>query len=50
MTEYKQLSLRQAAKFDRENGLAGRLTGWGRISKERREKGISRKARRKGSK
>ena len=53
MTEFKQLTLSQAANFDKTNNLKARLTGWGKISKERAEKKISRRARialKKGSK
>jgi len=43
MAEFKQMSLRQCAQFDQANGIAGRLTGWGKICRERHIKGISRK-------
>jgi hypothetical protein len=46
MAELRQLSLSQAAKFDHENNLKNKLTGWGIICKERQRKGISRKAKR----
>jgi hypothetical protein len=46
-TEYKQLSLREAAKFDYETKQKEKLTGWGIISKQRAAAGVSRKARRK---
>lgn len=46
LAEYKQLSLRESAKFDLENGARDKLTGWGKICKERNEKGTSRKQRR----
>ena len=45
-SEYKQLSLRESAKFDKENGAKLKLTGWGLICRERNQKGISRKQRR----
>lgn len=40
--EPKQMSLSQCAKFDHENKLREKVTGWGIISKERHEKKISR--------
>ena len=48
--EYKTLSLRESAKFDFENGLRDKLTGWGVICKLRHEKKISRKQRRLAAK
>jgi len=50
MAEFKTLSLSQAAQFDWDNGLRSKETGWGKISRERREKGISRKEVRKRKK
>jgi hypothetical protein len=47
MAEYKSLSLREAAKFDFQNNLKSKLTGWGKICKDRAERGVSRKARRR---
>jgi len=44
--ERPPMTLSQCAKFDWENGLRSKLTGWGKISQIRREKGISRKAKR----
>lgn len=44
--EFKQLSLRQAGEFDAQVGAKSKLTGWGIVSKDRRERGISRKAKR----
>jgi hypothetical protein len=46
MEQYQQLSLRQAGEYDKNTNQREKLTGWGRICKERQEKGISRKARR----
>jgi hypothetical protein len=43
---YKTMSLRECARFDFERGAREKLTGWGRVSKDRQERGISRKARR----
>lgn len=43
MAEYKTLSLRQAAKFDHDNNLKHIITGWGKISKDREKRGISRR-------
>ena len=48
--EYKTLSLRESAKFDYENNLRDKLTGWGVICKLRHEKKISRKQRRLAAK
>jgi hypothetical protein len=42
----KQMSLREAGAYDKANNLGAKLTGWGIVSKDRRERGISRKARR----
>ena len=42
-TEFKQVTLSQCAKFDYENKIKDIVTGWGRISKDRTNKGISRK-------
>lgn len=33
--EYKELSLRDAAEHDRENGAAAKKTGWGKICAQR---------------
>lgn len=33
--EYKELSLRDAGEFDRENGAAAKKTGWGKICAQR---------------
>jgi hypothetical protein len=46
MADIRQMTLREAAKFDHVNGLKFKLTGWGIICKERHDKGISRKQRR----
>lgn len=46
MAEYKTMSLRESGKFDHQNNLREKLTGWGRICKDRQARGISRKARR----
>jgi hypothetical protein len=43
--EFKQLSLTQAAKYDHDNGLKTRLTGWGKICHERAGLETTRKAR-----
>lgn len=42
-----QMTLTECAEFDHRTGQKGKLTGWGIISKDRRERGISRKERRK---
>jgi hypothetical protein len=42
----KQMSLSESATFDHNNGARERLTGWGIVSKDRHERGISRKQRR----
>ena len=44
-SKYQQLSLSEAGQFDYKNNLKNKLTGWGRICKERAAKGVSRKAR-----
>lgn len=46
MPDYKQLSLRQSAEFDHRTGQKNKLTGWGKICRDRAAKKISRKARR----
>lgn len=33
--KYKTMGLSECGKFDHDNGLANKITGWGRISKER---------------
>lgn len=43
--EYKTMTLAQCAAFDHAQGLKYFITEWGKICKERAEKGISRKAR-----
>jgi hypothetical protein len=42
---YKTMSLSECAKFDHDNKLKFKLTGWGKICKDRAERGVSRKAR-----
>ena len=42
-TEYKTMTLRECARFDYEKKVRDIVTGWGRISKDRTGKGISRK-------
>ena len=44
--EFKQMGLSECAEYDMKNNLRNKITGWGRICKERNEKGISRKQRR----
>jgi hypothetical protein len=46
MAEYQQMTLSQCARYDHQNKLKDKLTGWGKICKDRQLKGISRKARR----
>lgn len=41
----KQMSLKQAAKFDKDNEIGSKQTGWGVVSSERASKKISRKTR-----
>lgn len=43
---YKTMSLRECARFDHERGLRDKLTGWGRVCKDRHDRGVSRKQRR----
>ena len=42
----KQMGLKECAKYDWDNGLAGHMTGWGIISRDRQVKKISRKEKR----
>jgi len=42
----KQMTLSQCAQYDHETKAKTRLTGWGKICKERAANGKSRKARR----
>jgi hypothetical protein len=44
--KFNQFSLREAAKFDHETGQRDKLTGWGKVSKDREKRGISRRLRR----
>jgi len=46
----KQMGLKECAKYDFDNGIAGIMTGWGIISRDRQVKGISRKAKRERKK
>jgi hypothetical protein len=46
MAEYLQMTLRECAQYDKKNGLKEKLTGWGIICKDRKDRGISRKERR----
>lgn len=41
-----QMTLSECAAFDYRTGQRDKLTGWGYVSRDRRERGISRKARR----
>lgn len=43
--EFKQMTLSACAKFDKDNNIAEKQTGWGVISADRCAKKISRKAR-----
>ena len=45
MAEYKQLSLRASGQFDKENNLKSKITGWGKVCKERAGKSYTRKSR-----
>ena len=45
-----QFSLRQAARFDNETKQREKLTGWGKVCKDREARGVSRKAKRKARK
>ncbi len=42
-----QMTLSECAEYDRVTGQKDKLTGWGIVSRDRRERGISRKERRK---
>jgi hypothetical protein len=44
-SKYKQMGLKECAKFDESNGARTKLTGWGIICKDRQARGLSRKAR-----
>lgn len=44
---YKTMTLSECGKFDFDNGLKNKLTGWGKICKDRCERGTSRKARKR---
>jgi hypothetical protein len=43
---YKTMTLSECAKYDHDNGLKNKLTGWGKVSKARELQKISRKQRR----
>lgn len=43
--KYKTMSLRECGKYDMENGLREKLTGWGKICKDRASKGLRKRAR-----
>jgi hypothetical protein len=45
-TEKKVMTLSECAEYDYKTNARGRLTGWGKICKDRQERGISRKQRR----
>jgi hypothetical protein len=45
MTEFKTMGLKECSFFDNSNGLKQRLTGWGKICKEREGKPFTRKQR-----
>lgn len=42
-SKYKEFSLREAAEFDMKNGARERLTGWGKICKDRFERNQSKR-------
>lgn len=46
-SKYKQMGLRECAKFDFENKLREKLTGWGIICKDRAAKGLTRRGKNK---
>ena len=41
--EYRTMTLRECAKFDKENKAREKVTGWGRISADRNKRKVSRK-------
>jgi hypothetical protein len=43
---YQALSLSQAAKYDHDTKQKEKLTGWGKVCKDREARKVSRKARR----
>jgi hypothetical protein len=40
---YKELGLAECGKFDMEHHLREKVTGWGRICKDRASKGLSKR-------
>ena len=42
-TEFKQMTLSECAKFDHDNKLKEKLTGWGMICKDRAAKKLSKR-------
>ena len=42
----RQMGLAECAKYDHDNKLKDVVTGWGRICKDRNQRGISRKQKR----
>lgn len=45
-TQYRAMGLSECAAFDHGNGARERLTGWGKVCKDREARGVSRKQRR----
>lgn len=41
-SHYQQLSCKMAGKWDHQNGIKEKMTGWGVVSRERHVKQISR--------
>ena len=46
-TGYKEMTLSECAKFDAETGQRDKLTGWGRICKDRAARGLSKRGERR---
>lgn len=45
LASYKSMGLKQCAKFDFDNNIRNKQTGWGVVSADRCKKGISRRLR-----
>jgi len=44
-SKFKTMSLSECGKYDMENKLAEKLTGWGKICKDRASKGLRKRKR-----
>ena len=43
MAEFKQMTLSACAQHDHNNKVREKLTGWGKVCKDRQERGVSRR-------